>query len=608
MSQDDRLLDLLQRWLAHHEQGQPISATQLCCDCPELTAELERKARFIAEMDRLVLPASDEETVTRAPGAGAAWPVIAGYEVEAVLGEGGMGTVYRARDVQLGRLVALKVVRAGAVTAASRARFLAEAQAVARLDHPHIVKVFEVGQWTAAEGEGPLPYLALEYVPGGTLDQRMRAGALEPIEAARLVRLLAKAMHHAHEAGIVHRDLKPANVLLAAAADEPALNTALGCPKVSDFGLARSMQADSRLTAEGAVVGTPSYMAPEQAEGQADVGPAADVYALGAILYRLLTGRPPFAGRSSIDTLHRVCNEAPQPPRKVRPEVPAELEAPVARPGALAEALAPFAAALPGTTVSLAGRRRVGWRPSRRRLLAAVLMGLVPVAAVGGLWWWQHGGSPAGPGEPAPLKGAIDVEMTRPGDKLRQVPIPLRDPGARPLKAGDEVRIRVDLNRQAFVYVLWVDTRGQVLPVYPWLEGEWDRPEKEEAVAKLRLPEHKGGWGYWTLDPGPAGLETMVLLARETPLPAEVDLKAALAGLGAQKLAEEEGTSVAWFENGEVVRDEPLRAPNLKAVTAGSSPLERINGEVQRRVGRHFTYTRAVTFGTLGNAKRRDKR
>jgi WD40 repeat protein len=224
-----------------------------------------------------------------------------------------MGVVYKARHVALRRVVALKMILAGGHAGeADRARFLAEAEAVAQLQHPAIVQLYEFGRHDG------LPYFTLEYVPGGSLAQYLGSGPLPPPrQAARLVERLARGVQYAHDAGIVHRDLKPANVLLT---DE-------GTPKITDFGLVKRTEVGEGLTASGVVMGTPSYMAPEQAGGKGkDVGPAADVYALGAILYECLTGRPPFKAATTFDTLMQVLHEEPVPPRQRRPEVPRDLD------------------------------------------------------------------------------------------------------------------------------------------------------------------------------------------------------------------------------------------------------------------------------------------
>src|SRR5207244_1341657 len=245
-------------------------------------------------------PGPDAESVAAGPERGPAPVAVPGYEIEGVLGRGGMGVVYQARHLTLKRTVALKMVLAGGLAGPHElARFRIEAEAVARLQHPNIVQIHEVG---AAHGH---PYCALEFVAGGTLAARLAGKPMPAPAAARLVESLARAMQLAHSRNVVHRDLKPANILL----------TADGTPKITDFGLARQLDSDSGETHAGAVMGTPSYMAPEQASGHAhEAGPAADIYALGAILYDCLTGRPPFKGKTIVETLDQVRTQEPVPP------------------------------------------------------------------------------------------------------------------------------------------------------------------------------------------------------------------------------------------------------------------------------------------------------
>jgi formylglycine-generating enzyme required for sulfatase activity len=236
-------------------------------------------------------------------------PSIPGYEIEAVLGRGGMGVVYKARHLALKRTVALKMAPLGGQAAPQeRARFRREAEAAARLQHPNIVQIHDVGE------AGGHPYCALEFVEGGNLAQMLAGRPLPARESARLVETLARAMQLAHSRNVVHRDLKPANVLL----------TGDGTPKITDFGLARQLDDDSGQTQAGQVMGTPSYMAPEQASGSSHAaGPAADVYALGAILYECLSGRPPFRGKTVVETLDQVRTREPA---RLPAGVPADLE------------------------------------------------------------------------------------------------------------------------------------------------------------------------------------------------------------------------------------------------------------------------------------------
>jgi serine/threonine protein kinase len=240
-----------------------------------------------------------------------AGPVIEGYELLEELGRGGMGVVYRARQKSLNRIVALKMLLSGPYAHADElARLRLEAESIARLQHPNIVHVYDIGEqqgWT---------YISLEFLDGGNLSKWLDGTPWAPPEAAKFVETLARATHAAHERGIVHRDLKPANILL----------TSDGTPKITDFGLAKHLSADVAKTRPGAIMGTPSYMAPEQAEGRSkDINPTTDVYALGAILYEMLTGTPPFKSDSAFGVMLKVVNENPKPPRELRPDLPAQL-------------------------------------------------------------------------------------------------------------------------------------------------------------------------------------------------------------------------------------------------------------------------------------------
>jgi tetratricopeptide (TPR) repeat protein len=238
---------------------------------------------------------------------------VPGYEILSVLGRGGMGVVYKAKHLRLNRLVALKMILSGAhASEADLARFLIEAKAIAQLQHPNIVAIYEIG-----EHEGR-PFFSLEYLDGGSLQGKMNGVPMPPREAAQMVAKVARAVHFAHEHGIIHRDLKPANVLL----------TQHGEPKLTDFGLAKEIDAqDAGHTGTEAVLGTPSYMAPEQAAGQTkQMGPPGDIYALGAVLYDALTGRPPFRGATLLETLQQVQNAEPLPPSKLVPTLPSDLQ------------------------------------------------------------------------------------------------------------------------------------------------------------------------------------------------------------------------------------------------------------------------------------------
>jgi serine/threonine protein kinase len=245
--------------------------------------------------------------------AGCPLPQVRGYEVEGVLGEGGMAIVYRARQVAADRLVALKMIRTeGHDVPMLWERFHREARAAARLRHPNIIQVYEFGE---SAGQ---PFLALEFMAGGSLADKLQGRPSSPRPAAEMVRTLARAVHEAHQQGVLHRDLKPHNVLLDTD----------GTPKIGDFGLARLVDDRDGLTRTGDILGTPVYMAPEQSEGRIrDIGPTTDVYALGGILYHLLTGRPPIQAANRLAALEQVRTKPPLPPRRFQPECPRDLEA-----------------------------------------------------------------------------------------------------------------------------------------------------------------------------------------------------------------------------------------------------------------------------------------
>jgi serine/threonine protein kinase len=337
-----------------------------------------------------------------------ALPVVPGYEVVEELGRGGMGVVYKARQTILNRLVALKMIRGGEDARPEQvARFRAEAEAVAQLEHPNIVHIYEVG---SHQGR---PFLSLELVQGGSLADYLRGDSQPPTAAARLIATLARAIQHAHERNVIHRDLKPSNILLA---DGEVMNNqedgqvgrqllAARQPKITDFGLAKRLDTQSGQTQSGALLGTPAYMAPEQAAGASrDVGRAADIYALGAILYEMLTGQPPFPAGEVMATLLLVQFKEPAPPSRLRPELPRDLvtitlkcleKQPSKRYASALQLAEDLERYLAGQTIRArpANRTEKLWRWARRNPgVASLLAALVVVFAAGFavVWKWQE--------------------------------------------------------------------------------------------------------------------------------------------------------------------------------------------------------------------------
>jgi WD40 repeat protein len=323
-SREQRLQAVLVDYLEAVERGQAPAVSELKARYPEFAPELADLAGNLASVDRLAAPlrqmveAAQAEAASRrtagsdgAVGPGTNVRYFGDYELLAEIARGGMGVVYRARQVSLNRPVALKMILAGQFASPSDVqRFRTEAEAAANLDHPNIVAIYEVGEH---EGQH---YFSMKLVEGGSLAQKAPELAGKPKDAARLLAIVARAVHYAHQRGILHRDLKPANILL----------DRQGQPHVTDFGLAKRVEGGSDLTRSGAIVGTPSYMPPEQAAGKKGLSTAADVYSLGAILYELLTGQPPFRGETPMATLMQVMEREPQRPSSLNRTIPRDLE------------------------------------------------------------------------------------------------------------------------------------------------------------------------------------------------------------------------------------------------------------------------------------------
>jgi WD40 repeat protein len=328
LTRDDDLLDLVyHEFLLREELGDQPFPEEYEARFPHLAAQLRLQLAFRRAVDAPSAGAAPPTVPTSSASSPFAlrWPEIAGLKIVAELGRGGMGIVYQAWQTELNRFVAVKMILSGGdATQSDLVRFRAEAEAIGRVDHPGVVHIYSLG-----EQEG-CPYYTMEFVDGGCLAQKLAGTPLGPRTAAELVRQVALAAHAAHLRGIIHRDLKPGNILLARSDQGIRLGGGATAytPKIGDFGLAKIFRAGIESpTLSGAILGTPSYIAPEQARGESTaVGPATDVYALGAILYECLTGHPPFTAPTPLETLQQVLHSDPVSPRRLQPVVPRDLE------------------------------------------------------------------------------------------------------------------------------------------------------------------------------------------------------------------------------------------------------------------------------------------
>ena len=311
---DQQLARLLSELSDRVRRGASVDLETECRAHPELRGELRQLwgAVLVADaVGSVARTGGDEAGPDQASETSVAPRRVGDYELLEELGRGGMGVVYLARQMNLNRQLAVKMILRGPLASqGDRERFLAEAQAAARLDHVGIVPVYQVGE------EGGRMYFSMKYIKGPTLSDLLQAGPLPPQTAAQLLAKVCRAIDFAHQSGVLHRDLKPSNILI----DED------GEPHVTDFGLAKRITDPHNMTNSGAVVGTPAYMSPEQAAGNRSVGPISDVYSLGAILYHMLTGQPPFQAASPVDAVMKVLEQDPVPPRQLNRGVDRDLE------------------------------------------------------------------------------------------------------------------------------------------------------------------------------------------------------------------------------------------------------------------------------------------
>jgi tRNA A-37 threonylcarbamoyl transferase component Bud32 len=613
---DETILHLItSEALLRRTLGEPVDPSEYLERFPQHSDSIQKQFQVESALESMAfspdftfdnretidLPSSSVSAPT-ARGAG-----VPGFEILSELGRGGMGVVYKARQLGLNRTVALKMILSSKVTSESaRERFRREAEAVAQLKHPNIVPIYAIGE------DARQVYFALEYVNGGSLASKLDGKPWAARTAAELVAVLAGAVQHAHEKGIIHRDLKPANVLI----DDQ------GTPHVTDFGLARQVQ-ESGLTLDGAVLGTPAYMAPEQAAGLNDnIGPATDVFGLGAILYQLLTGRPPYQGPNALTTLRQAEQGKVLPVREVNPKVPASLARICDR------ALATDPKLRHASAAALANdlRRHLTW--ARRLALpagigAAYLLVAGCVVLMASL---SHGPQSRGPDHAsldreasAPGKAAGEVlkfagprtadtgkQLALDGDLILSVWSPtkdgpkkgarIEDPGTLPVMNGEMVHLHARLNRKAYVYLVWVDAKGTVDPLYPWNEKQRENPRALYNPAPILEPQSNvesptATDRGWTIE-GESGLETALLLAREAPLPADINLGQILGKISPSPFRDPGEYAVRGYNKELKIAPIDVKRGLSKVAAKIDDPLL----QMMERVRKHFEVVRAVRF------------
>jgi serine/threonine protein kinase len=564
---------------------------------------------------------------------------LAGFRVLRLVGAGGMGIVFEAEDPVLRRRVALKVMRpAFAATPIHRQRFLREARAAAALRHDHIIEIYQVGE------DNGVPFLTMPLLAGESLEHCLsHQTALDLPDVLGIGREIAAGLAAAHAAGVIHRDIKPANIWLETLADcrtqEAALRNPqrlIGRVKLLDFGLARVLEDDDGLTLSGAVVGTPGYLAPEQAEG-AVADCRSDLFAFGCVLYRMATRQEPFPGTTQDARLAAAVNHQPLSPHRVNENVPQPLsdlirrllaKDPDKRPQSAAEVTARLSALASAESVGEStkqpepGAEELSRPPGRWSLpsrvssyhgtmrhsirwLTAAVVGLCLLLALVALFRMSRGPSSTAlntddKGTPTPTyQGSVDVLVwTKANGDARRMR--LIDEGALPLHPGDQFRIEAKVEPAAYLYLFWIDEEGIVAPLHPWQPpsrtgGGWHtRPPQEQKESALHLPPLE--WRGYTIQPGQEGMLTLLLLARPDPLPLDdTQVQRLFANLPPQRPVQDPRAAV-WFENGTIVTNDQRRKRQWFEESVINDPVLRLQTLLRDRLQAHAAFTAAVSF------------
>jgi serine/threonine protein kinase len=620
---------IVERILDAREEGTTLSLEDACTDSD--TDLRQQVAELLAGCDRVSGFLQDVALgLIRSGLSPDAVPCPSGFELLDTLGQGGMGVVYRAREMSLLRLVAIKFLLPDRVhqDATACARFLREARALAAVKHDNVVAIYQVN-----EVEG-VPYLVMPLLEGQTLEEFLRApprpetcassketfSSCSLAAVLRIGREIAAGLAAAHGRGIVHRDVKPQNVWL----EGPGRQV-----KILDFGLARDVAqvttttfasgdgaapaVEPALTGPGQVSGTLPYMSPEQMRGE-PVDARSDLFSLGTVLYRMTTGRLPFDSKDPATLYRQVTQEQPPEVRTLNPEVPALLaqlieqlhaKEPAARPATAAEVVTRMEA------IEAAARTRANWFRAalrRRPIQLALVLGVL-LALIGGGWalsaWLgspssqtreQRGPDRAPPVvHPTPLKMDLDVRAWKAG-RLVGEGKRLWDVGVRPLRRGDALRIEATVDRPAYLYLLWFQADGTIVPGYPWQDDDWGkRPAHEEARRELNIPA-EATKGFELINKA-TGVEALVLLGREEPLPADYNLPSFLKAWRRQADVPRDLDEYGFLTDG--LADEKKQGSRgfHDALVRVDNPVGVVRDLTRRLFTEHGLTSRSVCFG-----------
>ncbi len=554
-----------QRPLLHELLGIELEYRRRLGQVPDQASYLERFLEFAEVIQDAFAQCASRPTPL---GSG---KLVDRYRIERPLGSGAFGNVYLALDLELQRQVAIKVPRYRRVaTRQHYDRLLAEARNIARLKHPGIVPVYDVGQL-----EDGRVYLVMPFVDGTTLAELTKAGPVSWQRAAEIIHRVATAIQHAHSRQLIHRDLKPANILI----------DRHGQPFVTDFGLAMSSAPDGHRDAPPA--GTLPYMAPEQLAEQPLLDARCDVWALGVLLYQLLTGRLPFSGSQASATVRAIREQAPPPLRDYQPAIPRRLERLCLR------CLEKDPHQRFADAGVLAGQlQQVSERPLRGVLQRMAVL-IICVGLVGGTWWGRLPERHLAEGAP-PTTLTARLEVLVYGAEPHRRGLRLDDRDALPIRRGDHIRVEAALNRPAYVYLLWINARGEVAPLYPWPAGHWTG-RGDQLRDWVGLPEVVDQ--AWPMEEQiPDGLETVLLLARRDPLPSEVNLRELLSGLRRQPFPHER--SFFWYDlsSGRLTPPRRDRGPVVARPTSLPDAWLWNQRQIGRRLSPHFELLRTLSF------------